>query len=114
LTCLKSDGMMAGMTADDLGPKIRRARQRKRWSQQRLADEVGVALRTVGAWERGEAFPRHEAGIIDALETALDVSLTGDEPDEDPEELQQRMLKLPAEAVEQLVAAYRSMNRRTA
>ena len=104
------------MTADDLGPRIRAARRRKRWSQQRLADEIGVALRTVGAWERGEAFPRYAEGDIDNLETALGVSLTTDDPpDEDPGEQQLWALDLPPAIIRRLVAAYRGeAMRRTA
>jgi transcriptional regulator with XRE-family HTH domain len=36
---------------------IRAGRERKRMSQQELADRVGVSLRTVGNWERGETVP---------------------------------------------------------
>lgn len=96
------------MTADDLGARIRAARQRKRWSQQRLAEEVDVSPRTVGAWERGETFPRYAEGDIDLLEKALGVSLTGDEqPQEDPGEQQLRSLNLPAATIRRLIAAYR-------
>jgi transcriptional regulator with XRE-family HTH domain len=103
------------MTADDLGARIRAARRRKRWSQQRLADEIGVALRTVGAWERGEAFPRYAEGDIDNLEQALGVSLSGDPPQEDPGEQQLWALDLPPATIRRLVAAYRGeAMRRTA
>lgn len=60
----------------DLGLLIRRARERKRWSQQRLATEIGVGARSVGRWERGEAMPRSAIG---ALELALGVSLADGE-----------------------------------
>jgi transcriptional regulator with XRE-family HTH domain len=93
------------MTADDLGARIRAARRRKRWSQQRLADEIGVALRTVGAWERGEAFPRYAEGDIDNLEKALGVSLSGDPPQEDPDEQKLWALDLPPATIRRLIAA---------
>jgi transcriptional regulator with XRE-family HTH domain len=96
------------MTADDLGARIRAARRRKRWSQQRLADEIGVALRTVGAWERGEAFPRYAEGDIDNLEKALGVRLSGDEPQEDPDEQKLWALDLPPAIIRRLVAALHS------
>jgi transcriptional regulator with XRE-family HTH domain len=108
--------MMGAMTADDLGARIRAARRRKRWSQQRLADEIKVSPRTVGAWERGETFPRYAEGDIDLLERALGVSLTGgDPPEEDPDEQQLWALNLPPATIRRLVAAYRGeAMRRTA
>ena len=96
------------MTADDLGARIRAARRRKRWSQQRLAEEVDVSPRTVGAWERGETFPRYAEGDIDHLEKALGVSLSGDEPpQEDPAEQQLWSLDLPPATIRRLVAVVR-------
>jgi transcriptional regulator with XRE-family HTH domain len=62
-----------------LGPQIRRARERRRWTQQQLADALDVGLRTVGGWERGEAVPRNSIG---ALEDVLGISLAGDAPAE--------------------------------
>lgn len=43
--------------ANELGQRIRRARERKGWTQQQLAVAVGVGARTVGGWERGETVP---------------------------------------------------------
>ena len=68
--------MISVMTGEALGQRIRAARQQKRWSQRRLASEVGVSLWTIGRWERGDTRPHYE-GDIDALEAALGVSLTG-------------------------------------
>lgn len=36
---------------------IRRARETRGWSQRRLAEQLGASLRTVTAWELGEAKP---------------------------------------------------------
>lgn len=74
------------MADSDLGTRIKRARERMRWSQQRLADELGVGVRSVGSWERGETVPRNAIG---ALEEVLGVDLTGDAQPEaytDPDE----------------------------
>lgn len=60
---------------EDLGIRIRRARERKRWTQQQLADAVGAAVRAVGSWERGEAVPRNAIG---ALEELLGADLTSE------------------------------------
>lgn len=46
------------------GEAIKEARERRRITQQELADELGVSLRTVGAWERGESVPRSRMGAI--------------------------------------------------
>jgi transcriptional regulator with XRE-family HTH domain len=58
---------MDGMS-DITGEQIRAARERLRMTQQELAEELGVSLRTVSNWERGESVPRNRAGaIVDVL-----------------------------------------------
>jgi len=44
--------------------QIKSARERRHMTQQELADEVGVSLRTVGSWERGESVPRNRMGAV--------------------------------------------------
>lgn len=61
------------MAADSIGTRIRRARERKRWKQQQLADELGVSLRAVGDWENDRTYPRSSIG---ALEEVLGVDLS--------------------------------------
>jgi transcriptional regulator with XRE-family HTH domain len=51
---------MSSFTAED----IKNGRERLRMTQQQLADELGVSLRTVGAWERGESIPRNRMAAI--------------------------------------------------
>ncbi len=41
--------------AKDLGKRIKFARQELEWSQQELADKMGVSQRTVSRWEVGTA-----------------------------------------------------------
>jgi transcriptional regulator with XRE-family HTH domain len=53
------------MTETSLGDEIRRARQRKRMTQQELASQLGVAKSTVVHWETGKHFPLRYAGIIE-------------------------------------------------
>lgn len=57
------------------GRDIRTARERAGMTQQELARRVGVSLRTVGNWERGETVPLNRAGT---LETVLAEWLRGD------------------------------------
>jgi ribosome-binding protein aMBF1 (putative translation factor) len=80
------------MASGDLGIRIRRARERRGWTQQELAANLArqqqrpVGVRSVGRWERGEAVPRNAIG---ALEEVLGVDLTADgQPDvyPDPDE----------------------------
>jgi transcriptional regulator with XRE-family HTH domain len=61
-----------------LGKRIRRARERKRWTQQRLAAELSVGVRTVNDWENGRSQPKSSIG---ALEEVLGISLDDDRRD---------------------------------
>lgn len=61
--------------ATEIGTSIKRARERKRWSQQRLADALGVDRKTVDNWENGRTRPRSSIG---AIEEVLGVSLDGE------------------------------------
>lgn len=57
-----------------IGTMIRRARERKRMSQEDLAHLLGVSRSAVNAWERDRAYPRNSIG---ALEEILGISLDG-------------------------------------
>ncbi len=61
-------------TEPAIGTRIKRARERLRWSQQRLADELKVNRKTVDNWENGRTEPKSSIG---ALEEVLGVSLSG-------------------------------------
>jgi len=52
---------------------IRTHRQRRGWSQQQLADAVGVGLRQINRWESGEQIPSLAVSV--KLAEALGVSL---------------------------------------
>jgi transcriptional regulator with XRE-family HTH domain len=62
-------------TGTELGTTIKRARERLHWRQIDLARAIGVDVKTVGNWERGQTIPRNRIG---AIEETLSVSLTGD------------------------------------
>jgi transcriptional regulator with XRE-family HTH domain len=58
-----------------IGTKIRRARERRRWTQQQLAEALVVSRNTVDAWENDRAYPKSSIG---AIEEVLGISLTDD------------------------------------
>lgn len=60
----------------DAGTRIKRARERRRWTQRQLADALGVNIKTVDNWENGRTSPKNSLG---ALEQVLGISLD-DEP----------------------------------
>ena len=104
-TCVAYSGRrkIYAMADTDLGTRIRRARERKRWTQEQLAAELEVGPRSVGRWERGEAVPRSSIG---ALEQVLGVSLADDD-DQDPNEDVLRTLDMEPQRLSRLVEAYR-------
>ena len=58
--------------ATDIGTRIKRARERKRWTQRQLADALEVDRKTVDNWENGRTRPARSIG---ALEDVLGVRL---------------------------------------
>lgn len=65
-----------------IGTMIRRARERKRMSQEDLARLLGVSRSAVNAWERDRAYPRNSIG---ALEEILGISLDGGQGEREPQ-----------------------------
>ena len=63
--------------ATEIGTKIKRARELRRWTQKQLADALKVDRKTVDNWENGRTLPRSSIG---ALEDVLGMRL-----DDDPE-----------------------------
>ena len=56
-----------------IGENIQYLRKKRNWSQEALAEKVGVSRQTIAKWEAGESAPDLEMG--DKLSAALDVSL---------------------------------------
>lgn len=54
-------------STSDLGITIRRARERKRMTQEELAEKLGVTRSTVARWEGGDHFPLRNAGAIEEV-----------------------------------------------
>lgn len=49
------------------GDQIRAEREARKWTQQQLAEKLGVGQRTVGNWERGETVPQNRMGALHQL-----------------------------------------------
>lgn len=49
------------------GPQIKAARERAHLTQAELATRIGVGLRTIGNWERGETVPKNRMAALEAL-----------------------------------------------
>jgi transcriptional regulator with XRE-family HTH domain len=64
----------------ELGTRIKRARERRHWRQADLARALGVDVKTVGNWERGQTIPRNRIG---AIEETLGVEISGGEPEDE-------------------------------
>lgn len=94
---------MKGMATEPrIGTKVRRARERMRWTQKQLADALGVSVRTVNDWENDRAYPRSSIG---ALEEVLGVGLDGPpEPPRIPAGLQRMIDALTDDEREALLA----------
>ena len=95
------------MAPDDLGIRIRRARERLDMSQAQLAAAINRSVRAVGSWERGEAIPRNAIGL---LEHVLHADLTSaDEPDPNEQEIRSlaARLGLGPEDTDEWIALYR-------
>lgn len=67
------------------GRDIREARQRAGLTQGQLAERIGVSMRTVGNWERGETPPTRYAArieqVLDGLVQSADAPSIGDYSD---------------------------------
>jgi transcriptional regulator with XRE-family HTH domain len=60
-----------------IGLVIRRARERKRMTQEELAAAVGVDRSAVSNWENDRHFPLRVAG---AIEVVLDITIPAQQP----------------------------------
>lgn len=91
--------------ATDTGTRIKRARERKRWTQRQLADALGVNIKTVDNWENGRTSPRNSVG---AIEEILGVDLSEEQPEPPPDPIPQDLRDLirrnfPPERAERLL-----------
>ena len=63
-----------------IGENILTLRKKRNWSQETLAEKVGVSRQTIAKWESGESAPDLEMGerLSDALDVSLDELAHGD------------------------------------
>jgi transcriptional regulator with XRE-family HTH domain len=86
--------MIYGVASDDLGTRIRRAREAKGWSQEYLAGKMpkrpdgrGTGVRSIGRWENGVTVPRSALGALEVvLAPYFTVNGTPPPPPTDPRE----------------------------
>jgi transcriptional regulator with XRE-family HTH domain len=63
-----------GSIAKEIGQRIRQARDKRKLTIDQLADRIGFTVRSLGAWERGEAPKGPSAVAIHAIAKVLEVS----------------------------------------
>lgn len=61
------------------GRQIRQAREARGLTQEQLAQAIGVGMRTVGNWERGETVPKNRLGMLLSF-FGLDQAADSDDP----------------------------------
>lgn len=69
------------------GEQIKRARERKGWTQEQLATAVGVGPRTVGNWERGSTVSRNRTGRLEKVLGDELAEVAGADPVRDLDEI---------------------------
>lgn len=63
-----------------LGDRVRKAREHRGWTQRDLSSRLGVSLRTISRWERGDNRPGTGLLVAVAHETGVPISwLLGDD-----------------------------------
>lgn len=93
------------MTASDLGKRIATARKLKGWTQEQLADALGMTKGSVRNWETGGIEPRD---ALPRLEVVLGVDLgSGSFVSPPAEDASHVLLDLPDEALEGLTEVER-------
>jgi transcriptional regulator with XRE-family HTH domain len=82
-----------------IGLKIKRARERLRWTQDQLAAQVGVSQKTIDNWENDRRYPKSAIG---ALESVLGISFDDEpgEPENETARLRREVEQLKAESQE--------------
>ncbi|MBP7401635.1 MAG: helix-turn-helix transcriptional regulator [Clostridia bacterium] len=72
------------MDQSAIGQYIAKKRKEKNWTQEQLAEKLGVSNKTISKWENGKCMPDY--GIIENLCRELDVGIAALMDGEDTEE----------------------------
>ena len=62
-----------------LGDRLRKAREHRGWTQRELSSRLGVSLRTISRWERGENRPSYPLLVAASRETGVPIAWLVDE-----------------------------------
>ena len=99
-----------------LGKQVRQLRNGHKWSQQKLSDVSGLAVRTVSRIERGLMNPSFE--VLSTLASALGTTVKGlltypdDESDTDVQELVDLYRTCPKQEQHLILAVTRTMTQK--
>ena len=95
-----------------LGKQVRQLRKGRKWSQQKLSDISGLAVRTISRIERGVMNPSFEvlAALIDVLGISFDFLFTSpDDQDTDLQEIIGLYRACPKQGQRLILATARAM-----
>lgn len=88
----------------ELGKRIKRLREQRRWTQEQVGDALGVHPKTVSNWESGRNVPRSSLG---ALEKLFGDALTADSEILDPVEAAIRASELHEWRQDRVLSEYK-------
>ena len=95
-----------------LGKQVRQLRKGRKWSQQKLSDVSGLAVRTISRIERGVMNPSFEvlAALVDVLGISFDFLFTStDDQDTDLQEMIGLYQACPKQGQRLILASTRAM-----
>ena len=95
-----------------LGNQVRQLRKGRKWSQQKLSDVSGLAVRTISRIERGVMNPSFEvlAALVDVLGVSFNFLFTSpDEQDTDLQEMIGLYRACPEQGRRLILASTRAM-----
>ena len=95
-----------------LGNQVRQLRKGRKWSQQKLSDVSGLAVRTISRIERGVMNPSFEvlAALVDVLGISFDFLFTSpDDQDTDLQEIIGLYRACPKQGQRLILATARAM-----
>ena len=104
--------LMQDKNLKKLGKQVRQLRKGRHWSQQKLSDVSGLAVRTISRIERGLMNPSFEvlATLVDVLGISFDFLFTSsDNQDTDLQEITGLYRACPEQGQQLILAVIRTM-----